>query len=71
MTLAIEDAQKKEELRVNRTYVTAARILTELIDAKRQGPYWSPHVMRDPDAPPLSSGQQPCEQRIPARSSIR
>ena len=42
MTLAIEDAQRKEELRVNRTYVTAARILMELIDAKRQGPNWSP-----------------------------
>jgi hypothetical protein len=40
MTLAIEDAQRKEELRVNRTYVTAARILMELIDAKRQGPDW-------------------------------
>ena len=59
MTLAIEDAQRKEELRVDRTYITAARILMELIDAKRQGPDWSPHVMRDPDAPPLSPGQEP------------
>jgi hypothetical protein len=56
MTLAVEDAQRKEELRVNRTYVTAARILMELIDAKRQGPDWSPHVMRDSEAPPLSPG---------------
>jgi hypothetical protein len=42
MMLAIEDAQRKEELRVNRTYATAARILMELIDAKRQRPDWSP-----------------------------
>jgi len=69
--LAIEDARRKEELRVNRTYVTAARILMELIDAKRQGPDWSPHVLRDLDAPPLSPGQQPCEQHSPARPSIR
>ena len=71
MTLAIEDAQRKQELRVNRTYVTAARILMELIDAKRQGPYWSPHVMRVSDAPRISPEQQPCEQHIPTRSSIR
>jgi hypothetical protein len=40
--LAIENAQRKEELTVNRTYATAARILMELIDAKRQRPDWSP-----------------------------
>lgn len=45
MTLAIEDAQKKEELRVNRTYAMAAHILAELIDAKRQGPNWSASQM--------------------------
>jgi hypothetical protein len=38
MMLAIEDLRSKEELRANRTYATAARILTALIDAKRQGP---------------------------------
>jgi hypothetical protein len=38
MMLAIEDAQRKEELRVDRTYATAARILIDLIDAKRQRP---------------------------------
>jgi hypothetical protein len=38
MMLAIEDAQRKEELRVDRTYATAARILFDLIDAKRQRP---------------------------------
>jgi hypothetical protein len=47
MMLATEDAQRKEELRVNRTYVTAARILMELIEAKRQGPYWPPQDIRD------------------------
>ena len=56
MMLAIEDEQRKEELRVNRTYVTAARILRELIEAKRQKPDCSLHVMRDSDAPPLSPG---------------
>lgn len=44
MMLAIEDARSKEELRVNRTYATAGRILMELIDAKRQGPDWSSYV---------------------------
>jgi hypothetical protein len=65
MTLAIEDAQRKEELRVDRTHVTAARILMELIDAKRQGPDWSPHVMHDSDAPPLSPGSSPADSTSP------
>ena len=71
MTLAIEDAQRKEELRVNRTYVTAARILIELIDAKRQGPDWSPHVMHDSDAPPLSPGGNPASSTSPQSSRLR
>src|SRR5262245_42970757 len=53
MTLAIEDAQRKEELRVNRTYVTAARILLELTEAKRQVPDWPPAALRVSDAPRL------------------
>jgi len=37
-TLAIDDVQTKEELRLDRTYATAARILMQLIDAKRERP---------------------------------
>jgi hypothetical protein len=37
-------AHSKEELRSNRTFATAARILMELVDAKRTAPDWSPYL---------------------------